>query len=344
MSSLASFIFLSSLATGTTITLASYHWLLAWIGLEINTLAIIPLMTKTPHPRAIEAATKYFLTQAAASALILFSTMINSWAFGEWDITLTSPSMTIPVSIALSMKLGLAPLHFWMPEVLQGIPLTTGLILSTWQKIAPMVLLMQVSKTCDLTLMIFLGLTSIFLGGWGGINQTQLRKIMAFSSIGHLGWMIIILKFSPQLTLFNFILYIIMTSAMFITLIFLNSTKMSQLSSSWTKTPSLTSSSMLILLSLGGLPPLTGFAPKLLISLELTKQNVSILAGIILVASLLALYFYIRLTYVLTLTLSPNSPSSTTAWYFMPKLPMISITSMLALFLLPLSSTIIAFL
>nr|UXO96084.1 NADH dehydrogenase subunit 2 [Microhyla mixtura] len=344
MSPLASFIFLSSLATGTTIALASYHWLLAWIGLEINTLAIIPLMTKTPHPRAIEAATKYFLTQAAASALILFSTMINSWVFGEWDITLTSPSMTIPVSVALSMKLGLAPLHFWMPEVLQGIPLTTGLILSTWQKIAPMVLLMQISKTCDLTLMIFLGLTSIILGGWGGINQTQLRKIMAFSSIGHLGWMIIILKFNPQLTLFNFILYIIMTSAMFITLIYLNSTKMSQLSSSWTKTPSLTSSSMLILLSLGGLPPLTGFAPKLLISLELTKQNVSILAGIILAASLLALYFYIRLTYVLTLTLSPNSPSSTTVWYFMPKLPMISIISMLALFLLPLSSTIMAFL
>nr|UBR43136.1 NADH dehydrogenase subunit 2 [Microhyla beilunensis] len=344
MSPLASFIFLSSLATGTTITLASYHWLLAWIGLEINTLAIIPLMTKTPHPRAIEAATKYFLTQAAASALILFSTMINSWVFGEWDINLSSPSMTIPISIALSMKMGLAPLHFWMPEVLQGIPLTTGLILSTWQKIAPMVLLMQVSKTCDLTLMIFLGLTSIILGGWGGINQTQLRKIMAFSSIGHLGWMVIILKFNPQLTLFNFILYIIMTSAMFTSLISLNSTKMSQLSSSWAKTPSLTSSSMLILLSLGGLPPLTGFAPKLFISLELTKQNTSILAGIILVASLLALYFYIRLTYVLTLTLSPNSPSSTSTWYFMPNLSMISITSMLALFLLPLSSTIMAFL
>nr|YP_001165444.1 NADH dehydrogenase subunit 2 [Microhyla ornata]ABF14621.1 NADH dehydrogenase subunit 2 [Microhyla ornata] len=344
MSPFASFIFLSSLATGTTITLASYHWLLAWIGLEINTLAIIPLMTKTPHPRAIEAATKYFLTQAAASALILFSTMINSWIFGEWDIMLTSPSMTIPVSIALSMKLGLAPLHFWMPEVLQGIPLSTGLILSTWQKIAPMILLMQISKTCDLNLMVLLGLISILLGGWGGINQTQLRKIMAFSSIGHLGWMIIILKFNPELTLFNFILYIIMTSAMFSTLISLNSTKISQLSSSWTKTPALTSSSMLILLSLGGLPPLTGFAPKLLITMELVKQNSSILAGTILVASLLALYFYIRLTYVLTLTLSPNSSTSTTTWYFLPNLSITTITSTLALFLLPLSSTIIALL
>nr|YP_138306.1 NADH dehydrogenase subunit 2 [Microhyla heymonsi]AAT07900.1 NADH dehydrogenase subunit 2 [Microhyla heymonsi] len=340
MSPFALFIFLSSLATGTTITLASYHWLLAWIGLEINTLAIIPLMTKYPHPRAIEAATKYFLTQAAASALILFSTMINSWTFGEWDIMLTSSTMTTPISIALLMKLGLAPLHFWMPEVLQGIPLSTGLILSTWQKIAPLVILLQVSKTCNLNLMIVIGFISIIVGGWGGINQTQLRKIMAFSSIGHLGWMIIILKFNPDLTLFNFILYIIMTSAMFFILLLLNSTKLSQLSTSWTKTPTVTSSSMLVLLSLGGLPPLTGFAPKLLISMELIKQNSSVLAGSILLASLLALYFYIRLTYVMTLTLAPNSSTSTTIWHFTSTLPTISITVMMALFLLPISSTI----
>nr|YP_009048371.1 NADH dehydrogenase subunit 2 [Microhyla pulchra]AHG24967.1 NADH dehydrogenase subunit 2 [Microhyla pulchra] len=341
MSPFASFIFLSSLATGTTITLASHHWLLAWIGLEINTLAIIPLMTKTPHPRAIEAATKYFLTQAAASALILFSTMVNSWVFGEWDIMLSSSSLTIPISIALSMKLGLAPLHFWMPEVLQGIPLSTGLILSTWQKIAPLTLLVQISKTCDLQLMIFLGFISIMIGGWGGINQTQLRKIMAFSSIGHLGWMIIILKLDPNLTLFNFILYIVMTSAMFTSLMSLNSTKITQLSNSWPKSPSLVSSSMLVLLSLGGLPPLTGFAPKLFISLELIKQNSSILAGVILIASLLALYFYIRLTYNMTLTLTPNSSSWMTTGHTPINTHLTAIFNILALFLLPISSTMI---
>nr|YP_009251052.1 NADH dehydrogenase subunit 2 [Microhyla butleri]AMZ00068.1 NADH dehydrogenase subunit 2 [Microhyla butleri] len=344
MSPLASFIFLSSLATGTTITLASYHWLLAWIGLEINTLAIIPLMTKTPHPRAIEAATKYFLTQAAASALILFSTMVNSWTQGEWDILLTSPSLTVPVSIALAMKLGLAPLHFWMPEVIQGIPLSTGLILSTWQKIAPMTLLIQVSKTCDLQLMVIISLISIIVGGWGGINQTQLRKIMAFSSIGHLGWMILILKLNPDLTMFNFIIYIMMTSAMFISLMFLNTTKISQLSTSWPKAPAATTSSMLILLSLGGLPPLTGFAPKLLISMELIKQNSSILAGTILLASLLALYFYIRLTYVMTLTLPPNSSSSVASWHSSANSLPMTIMTIAALLFLPMSSTIMSIL
>nr|UBD07177.1 NADH dehydrogenase subunit 2 [Adelastes hylonomos] len=336
------FIFLSSLAMGTTITLASNHWLLAWIGLEINTLAIIPLMTASSHPRAIEASTKYFLTQSAASALILFSAIINTWAFGEWDISSSSASLSIPLSIAICMKLGLAPMHFWMPEVLQGIPLTTGLILSTWQKIAPMALLLQISHMTNLTLMISLGVISIIIGGWGGINQTQIRKILAFSSIAHMGWIISIIKFSTQLALFNFILYIMMTSALFATFIILNTTKISQLSSTWPKTPTLTATSMLTLLSLAGLPPLTGFAPKLLTSLELVKQHNQILAASLLLASLLTLFFYIRLTYVLILILPPNTPPSKTAWRHKMNQPTISsFMNTLALLLLPISPSIL---
>nr|ADO66016.1 NADH dehydrogenase subunit 2 [Pelophylax cf. bedriagae MB-2010] len=345
MNPLALMIFLLSLAIGTTITLSSYHWLLAWMGLEINTLAIIPLMTKTPHPRAIEAATKYFLTQAAASALVLFSSLINAWQTGEWNIDSISDLPMNALSIALMMKLGLAPLHFWMPEVLQGISLSTGLILSTWQKIAPMTLLLQTSHLINLDLAIILGLTSILVGGWGGIGQTQLRKIMAFSSIGHLGWMIIVLKFNPSLTLFNFILYIVMTASMFLSLMTLSATKMSEISTSWSKTPTLTASTLLILLSLAGLPPLTGFAPKLLITLELVKQNATLLAALIMLASLLALFFYLRLTYIVSLTLPPNTPNSFSFWRTSNKsLAITAIMNTLALIFLPLTTTLLIFL
>nr|AAK56903.1 NADH dehydrogenase subunit II [Rana muscosa] len=342
MNPLALTIFLLSLAIGTTITLSSFHWLLAWIGLEINTLAVIPLMTKIPHPRAIEAATKYFLTQAAASALILFSSLINAWQTGEWNIDSLTDLPMNALSVALMMKLGLAPLHFWMPEVLQGISLPTGLILSTWQKIAPMTLLLQTSHLLNLNLTIALGFTSILIGGWGGIGQTQLRKIMAFSSIGHLGWMIIILKFNPQLSLLNFVLYFIMTAAMFMSLISLSATKMSQISTSWSKTPTLSSTTMLIMLSLAGLPPLTGFAPKLLITLELIKQNATLLAAAIMFISLLALFFYLRLTYIITMTLSPNTPNSLITWRTTPKShPSTAIMNTLALILLPLTPTLL---
>lgn len=341
---LALTIFLFSLAIGTTITLSSYHWLLAWVGLEINTLAIIPLITKTPHPRAIEAATKYFLTQATASALLLFSSLINAWMTGEWNINSLTDLPINALSIALIIKLGLAPLHFWIPEVLQGISLPTGLILSTWQKIAPIVLLLQTSHLINLNLTIILGLTSILVGGWGGIGQTQLRKIIAFSSIGHLGWIIVVLKFAPHLTLFNFILYIFMTASIFLSLITISTTKMSEISISWSKTPTLTATTLLVLLSLAGLPPLTGFAPKLLIVLELIKQNATLLASLIILASLLALFFYLRLTYIVSLTLPPNTPNSFSSWRSSTKTHLsTAIANTIALIFLPLTPTLLLF-
>nr|YP_010933584.1 NADH dehydrogenase subunit 2 [Ptychadena nuerensis]WKT09027.1 NADH dehydrogenase subunit 2 [Ptychadena nuerensis] len=341
MNPMAQSILFLSLAIGTTITLSGQHWLLAWIGLEINTLAIIPLMTKNFHPRAVEAATKYFLTQASASAIILFSCLYSAWQSGEWSISLVTQPPITALSIALMMKLGLAPMHFWLPDVLQGIPLTTGLILSSWQKIAPMALLLQVSQHIDLSLITIIGLSSILIGGWGGISQTQVRKVMAFSSIGHLGWMVIILKFSPQLALFNFILYIIMTTAMFFSLMALSSPNLAQISTSWAKTPALTSSMLLVLLSLAGLPPLTGFTPKLLISLELVKQNTILLMLTITLASLLSLYFYLRLTYILTLMLPPNMPNALVTWRNPVKTHFTTSTfNTLALFTLPLAPAV----
>nr|YP_010568110.1 NADH dehydrogenase subunit 2 [Chalcorana labialis]UZC57504.1 NADH dehydrogenase subunit 2 [Chalcorana labialis] len=335
-------IFLLSLAIGTTLTLSSHHWLLAWVGLELNTLAIIPLMMKTPHPRAIEAATKYFLTQATASALVLFSTTINAWQTGEWTIIALTNLPMHTLSIALMMKLGLAPMHFWMPEVIQGVPLLTGLILSTWQKIAPMTLLLQISYFTNLNLMIAIGLLSVLIGGWGGMGQNQLRKLMAFSSIGHLGWMIVVMKFNPLISLLTFILYIIMTTAMFMALMVNYTTKMSEISTSWHKTPTLSAATMLILISLAGLPPLTGFTPKLIILLELVKQYTILLALLILSASLLALFFYLRLTYIVSLTLPPNTSTSSSSWRVTKKShPMLAIMTTLTLIMLPLTPTLL---
>nr|WAB70035.1 NADH dehydrogenase subunit 2 [Osteocephalus mimeticus] len=335
-------IIISSLALGTITTLSSYHWIMAWIGLEINTLAIIPLMTKTPHPRAIEAATKYFLTQAAASALILFSSTMNAWLTGEWSIdNEINSASTMLLSIAIAMKLGIAPFHFWLPEVLQGLTLQTGLILSTWQKFAPMALLIQLSQLVNLNLILMLGLLSALIGGWGGINQTQIRKILAFSSIAHLGWMMAILKISPQLTLLNFILYILMTSTLFLIFLHLNTKNIYELSTSWSKTPTLSALSLLSLLSLSGLPPLTGFMPKWLIAQEMIKQDLIMFALIILMSTLLSLFFYLRLTYTMSLTLAPNSSNSTMTW-LLNKKNIVAIPTTLSLLLLPITPTILS--
>nr|ABY75568.1 NADH dehydrogenase subunit 2 [Platysteira castanea] len=339
----AKLIFVISLLLGTTITISSNHWIMAWTGLEINTLAVLPLISKSHHPRAIEAATKYFLVQATASALVLFSSMTNAWYTGQWDITqLTLPAACLLMTAAISMKLGLVPFHFWFPEVLQGSSLTTGLLLSTAMKLPPMALLLMTSQSLNPALLTTLAILSAAVGGWMGLNQTQTRKIMAFSSISHLGWMAIITAYSPKLTLLNFYLYTVITAAVFLTLSSMKALKLSTLMTSWTKTPTLSAILLLALLSLAGLPPLTGFLPKWLIIQELTKQDMIPAAITISLLSLLGLFFYLRLAYCATITLPPHTTNHMKQWHHTkPVNVSIAILATLSTTLLPISPMIL---
>nr|ABV71836.1 NADH dehydrogenase subunit 2 [Myiobius sulphureipygius] len=333
-----------SLLLGTTITISSNHWMMAWTGLEINTLAILPLISKTHHPRATEAATKYFLIQATASTLLLFSSMTNAWFTGQWDITqLTHPASCMLLTIATSMKLGLVPFHFWFPEVLQGSSLSTSLLLATVMKFPPTVLLFLTSSSLNPTLLSMMAIASAALGGWMGLNQTQIRKILAFSSISHLGWMAIILIYNPQLTLITFYLYSLTTAAIFFILNTTNILKLSTMMTAWTKIPSLTMILMLTLLSLAGLPPLTGFLPKWLIIQELTKQELTTIATVIALLSLLGLFFYLRLAYCATITLPPNSVNFMKQWRTNKSVTTLTTTlTTLSIALLPLSPMILS--
>nr|ALM87953.1 NADH dehydrogenase subunit 2 [Hemibarbus labeo] len=306
---------LSSLGLGTTLTLASSHWLLAWMGLEINTLAITPLMAQPHHPRAVEATTKYFLTQATAAAMLLSASTTNAELTGVWNINdLSNPFASMMFMTALALKIGLARLDIWMPEVLEAWDLWTRLISSSWQKLAPFALIIQTAQTIDALLLTLLGITSTLMGGWGGVNDTQLRKILAYSSIAHMGWLIIFIQCAPQLTLIALRTYFIMTTAAFLTLKMSSTTKISTLATTWSKTPNLTSPTALVFLSLGGLPPLTGFLPKWLILQELTTQDVPLIATTMALAALISLYFYLPLCYAMTLTISPYSTCWTTPW------------------------------
>nr|ACU87896.1 NADH dehydrogenase subunit 2 [Rhipidura diluta] len=339
----ATLVFTMSLLLGTTTVISSNHWMTAWAGLEINTLAVLPLISKSHHPRAIEAATKYFLVQAAASALVLFSSMTNAWHTGQWDITqLTHPTSSLILTAAISIKLGLVPFHFWFPEVLQGSSLITGLILSTIVKFPPITLLYMTSHSLNPELLTTMAILSVALGGWMGLNQTQIRKILAFSSISHLGWMAIIITYNPKLTLLNFYLYSLMTAAVFLTLNSMKVLKLTTLMTTWTKSPSLSSIFLLTLLSLAGLPPLTGFLPKWLIIEELTKQDMVPMAMIISLLSLLGLFFYLRLAYCATITLPPHTTNHMKKWHTnKPVNISIAILTTLSIMLLPISPIIL---
>nr|YP_009259854.1 NADH dehydrogenase subunit 2 [Triplophysa tibetana]AMD08784.1 NADH dehydrogenase subunit 2 [Triplophysa tibetana] len=338
-------ILLSSLGLGTTLTFASSHWLLAWMGLEINTLAIIPLMTQQHHPRAVEAATKYFLIQATAAAMILFAATTNAWLVGEWSINDMSHPIASSMTIAaLALKVGLAPVHFWLPEVLQGLDLLTGLVLSTWQKLAPLALIIQVAPTVSPLMLTLLGLLSTLLGGWGGLNQTQIRKILAYSSIAHMGWMIIVSQYAPHLTVLALAMYVFMTSAAFLSFKMVAATNIATIATMWSKTPILVSTMALALLSLGGLPPLTGFMAKWLILQEMAKQQLPLTATIMALAALLSLYFYLRLCYAMALTISPSTTNATAPWRTRTTQSMVALAlfTVVTLGLLPITPAIVA--
>nr|AFP67675.1 NADH dehydrogenase subunit 2 [Saurodactylus mauritanicus] len=333
---------IASISTGTIITMSSHHWLLAWLGLEINTLAMLPIIAKPHHPRATEAATKYFLIQAAASTLILFASTINAWQTGQWTIMPpTTNTTTMLLTTALAIKLGIAPVHSWYPEVLQGSTLPTALIMSTWQKLAPLTLLLLTSNPMSKPLLLLLGLFSALIGAWTGLNQTQTRKIMAFSSIAHMGWLMVALTLSQNLITLTLLIYIIMTAATFTTMIITTTKTLSDLGTTWPHSPTLLATLMVLLLSLSGLPPLTGFMPKWLILKNLALTQALPLATMLALATLPSLFFYLRMAYLTIITTPPNTTTTTNKWQLkMPFTPLLTTLMTSTTLLLPLTPMI----
>nr|ATG83340.1 NADH dehydrogenase subunit 2 [Cnemaspis cf. kumarasinghei] len=299
----------------------SHHWLFAWLALELNTLTILPIIIKHHHPRATEAATKYFLIQAAAAATLLLAGTMNAWQTGQWDITHTTPPTAMLFTMAIMMKLGLAPMHLWYPEILQGTTMLTALLISTWQKIAPLTLLFLTAPTLPTSTLMLSGLLSALVAGWAGLNQTQTRKIMAFSSIAHMGWLITTICLNPSLTMLAFILYTIMTTTVFVTLNTNTTNSLANLNTTWSYSPMMLTMTMLALLALGGLPPLTGFMPKWLILKELVTANLTTLSTALALASLPSLFFYTRMAYLTTLTLTPTPTNIKHKWRFKTQHP-----------------------
>nr|AIL52167.1 NADH dehydrogenase subunit 2 [Cyrtopodion sp. CARAV] len=331
---------ITSLATSTIITMSSNHWILAWLGLELNTLSILPMIIKPHHPRATEAATKYFLIQALAAALILCASTLNAWQTGQWTIT-NSPSTvtTTMITMAIMLKLGLAPAHLWYPEVLQGVTMMTAMIITTWQKIAPLTLLYLTHHHLNTTTLLTIGLISALAGGLTGLNQTQIRKLMAFSSIAHMGWLITALAMSKSLATLTLIIYLLMTTTMFMALNTTAAKTITDLGTVWPHSPTLMTTTMLSLMSLGGLPPLSGFMPKWLILKELTSANLPMFSTMLLLSTLPSLFFYLRMAYLTMLTTPPTTTNTEHKWRFKTNLkPTTTLMALTTMALLPLTA------
>nr|YP_010297309.1 NADH dehydrogenase subunit 2 [Astriclypeus mannii]UML37536.1 NADH dehydrogenase subunit 2 [Astriclypeus mannii] len=312
-----------TIVSGTIIVVSSENWFIIWVGLEISTLALVPLLCSEFSPRNVEAAIKYFLIQALSAAILLNGALIQAWLVGSWSVLIPLNNISsILLTIAIAFKLGLSPCHFWFPDVLQGLPFLQGLIVATWQKIAPLIILFSFSQLISSSLIILLGLLSVLIGGWGGLNQTQIRKILAFSSIGNMGWIVITAVYSFNAALSMLIIYLLINTAIFLILHFFNSFTLGHLNVLAQLSPISIFLIILTILSLGGLPPLTGFMIKFFSLSFLVNNNFIILSSLLIIGSLLSLFFYLRISFNASLILFPHHIISLTSWrntaYSMP--------------------------
>nr|AFA45480.1 NADH dehydrogenase subunit 2 [Cercopithecus diana] len=344
MNPLAQLIIYTTMTTGTLTTLLSSHWLLAWAGLEMNALAFTPILIKKTNPRSTEAATKYFLMQSTASMILMMAIIFNNLLSGHWTMTSnTNQLSSLTMTIALAMKLGMAPFHFWIPEVTQGTPLIPGLLLLTWQKLAPISIMYQIYPSINTPTLLTLSTLSIMTGSWGGLNQTQLRKIMGYSSITHMGWMMMTLTYDPTITILYLTTYITLTTTMFLIFNLNSNTTTLALSLTWNKSTQLLPLTTSTLMSLGGLPPLTGFLPKWITIQELTMNSNFIIPPIMVTMTLLNLYFYMRLIYTVSMTLLPTPNNTKMKWQLENTKPMLPIPTLtiISTLLLPISPLIL---
>nr|YP_010464327.1 NADH dehydrogenase subunit 2 [Opatrum subaratum]UUL71704.1 NADH dehydrogenase subunit 2 [Opatrum subaratum] len=285
-------IFFSSMMMGTMIAVSSYSWLSMWMGLEINLLSIIPLFSNSKNMFSSESSLKYFITQALAS-LVLLTAVILMLLTSEFINPLMNFYFSMMLNSALLTKLGAAPFHFWFPEVIEGLNWANSLILLTWQKIAPMMLLMNNKINPQFLTVIII--SSLIISTISGFNQISLRKILAFSSINHIAWMLSTLMISFSMWLIYFTIYSIINLNVIAMFSSTKSFYINQISNIMNKNKMTKLSFMINFMSLGGLPPFIGFLPKWLVINWLSNNQLMLITFIMIVTTLIMLFIYIRI-------------------------------------------------
>nr|ASN65937.1 NADH dehydrogenase subunit 2 [Metrius contractus] len=295
MTKLYKLIFISMLFMSTMISISSYSWLGTWMGLEINLLSFIPLLKKKNDPYSSESSMKYFLIQALASTIFLFSILLIMMLNNMISETIyMNKFLILMINSSLLLKMGAAPFHFWFPEIIEGMSWINSLMLMTWQKIAPMMLLSYMMKS--LNYIVFIIIMSTMIGSIGGLNQTSLRKIMAYSSINHIGWMISSFLINEMIWIMYFTLYSFILMTLIYILNLFNIFYLKQMFYLMNLNILIKFSLMLNLLSLGGLPPFLGFLPKWII-IQFLSYNYMYLLTFMIMMTLITLFYYLRITY-----------------------------------------------
>lgn len=279
-----SFVFLLGVLGGIWFSINRNRWFGVWVGLELNLICFIPFIIQENRTCG-EPSVKYFLVQACASFLLFFRGV---------RIVNYIRRIKVLISVSLLIKIGAAPFYFWYLWVGDGLKWLQFLFLRTIQKTTPLVLLFfrGLNKTRE----VFINLRIIsrgLVGRIGGINEISLRKLLIYSSLNHIGWIILPLVAKNEFWLIYFLFYcLIIIIIVWILSIFklYHINQIFRVRILWVRKLTL----IVSFLSLGGLPPLLGFFPKFVVIERRIRILMLFSLLFLIVSSVITLFYYLR--------------------------------------------------
>jgi len=315
-------ILILSSVLGMMVMISSNDLIVFYMGLELQSLALYVLATfNRDNLKSSEAGLKYFVLSALSSGLLLYGCSLIYGFSGSTNFEVIAMQLNtdqypltfgiVFILVGLAFKISAVPFHMWAPDVYEGSPTTVTLFFTMVPKIAALTVFIRFLYVPFLNLIdqwqmiiIFLSIASMLFGAIAAIGQTNIKRLMAYSSIGHVGYILAGLATGSnegiQSSIIYISIYIIMNLGLFSCLLMLKKNNeyyenISDLSGLSKTHPLLSISLLIILFSLAGIPPLAGFFAKFYIFKSVIEQSMYFLAIVGLLSTVIAAFYYLRI-------------------------------------------------
>jgi len=307
---------------GMMVMISSNDLMVFYMGLELQSLALYVLATfNRDQLKSSEAGLKYFVLSALSSGLLLYGCSLIYGFSGSTNFNVISSQLNsneyvltfgiVFILVGLAFKISAVPFHMWAPDVYEGSPTSVTLFFTMVPKIAALTVFIRFLYVPFLNLIdqwqmiiIFLSIASMLFGAIAAIGQTNIKRLVAYSSIGHIGYTLAGLATGSnegiQSSIIYISIYVIMNLALFSCLLMLKRNDqyyedIDDLSGLSKNHPLLSLSLLVILFSLAGIPPLAGFFAKFYIFKAVIEQSMYFLAIVGLLSTVIAAFYYLRI-------------------------------------------------
>ena len=311
---------------GMILMISSYDLIIFYLGLELQSLCLYILASfKRDDERSTEAGLKYFVLSALASGLLLYGCSLIYGFTGSTNFEIISENLSegntgavfgmVFIIVGLAFKVSAVPFHMWTPDVYEGSPTSVTSFFALVPKIAALTVFIRFMYVPFInvishwqTIIIFLSIASMILGAVAAIGQSNIKRLMAYSSIGHMGYALAGLapgtNAGIQSTIIYLTIYLVMNLGAFGCIFMMKRENIfyeniNDLSGLSKNHPMLALSFLIILFSLAGIPPLAGFFAKFYVFMAVIEVKMYALAIIGLVTTVISAFYYLRIIKVI---------------------------------------------